>query len=106
MVIVIQRLIQRVYNGKWDELESIDKKFTELENKMGFPPKKRYRCLSSPYDTNTIIIERQWESLAKLEKINTKSFLDPEYQKLSNSIDTIIESQHMELLVPHPAFPE
>ena len=106
MVIVIQRLIQKVYNGKWDELEPIDKKFTELENKMGFPPKKRYRYITGPYDTNVIIIERQWESLAKLEKIMTKEFLAPEYQKLSSALDTIIESQKQELLVPHPTFPE
>jgi len=106
MVIVIQRLIQRVYNGKWEELEKIDKKFTELENKMGYPPKKRYRYLTGPYDTNTIIIEHQWESLAKMEKIMTKAFLDPEYQKLSSAVDTIIESQKQELLVPHPPFPE
>jgi len=105
MVIVIQRLIQIVYNGKWDELETIDKKFNELEDKMGFPPKKRYRFLTGAHDNNTIIIERQWESLAKLEKIMTKSFLDPEYQKLSNSLDTIIERGYQELLVPHPPFP-
>ena len=106
MVIVIQRLIQRVYNGKWEELDLIDKKFTEMENKIGYPPKKRYRCISGPYDTNTIIIEHQWESLAKMEKVMTKAYLDPEYQKLSESLDTIIESQINELLIPHPPFPE
>ena len=106
MVIVIQRLIQRVYNGKWEELEVIDKKFNELEDKMGFPPKKRYRLLTGAYDTNTIIIEHQWESLAKMEKIMTKAFLDPEYQKLGSGLDTIIERGYQELLVPHPPFPE
>jgi hypothetical protein len=106
MVIVIQRLVQRVYNGKWDELEAIDKKFNEIEEKIGFPPKKRYRCLTGPHDTNTIIIEHQWESLAKMEKIMTKAFLDPEYAKLGSQLDSIIESQHIELLVPHPPFPE
>ena len=106
MVIVIQRLIQGIYNGKWEELEAIDKKFTEIENRMGFPPKKRYRYITGPYDTNTIIIERQWDSLSKMEKLSTKAFLDPEYQKLDNSLDTIIKSQIQELLVPHPPFPE
>ncbi len=106
MVIIIQRLIQKIYNGKWEELETIDKKFTEIENKLGYPPKKRYRCLTGSYDTNTIIIEHQWESLAKMEKIAIKAFLDPEYQKLSASLDNIIESQKQELLVPHPPFPE
>lgn len=106
MVIIIQRLVQRVYNGKWDELEPIDKKFTEIEDKMGFPPKKRYRYITGPQDTNTIVIEYQWESLAKMEKLMTRAFLNPEYQKLSNSLDTIIQSQYLELLVPHPPFPE
>ena len=106
MVIVIQRLVQRVYNGKWDELETIDKKFNEIESKIGFPPKKRYRYLAGPHDTNTIVIEFQWESLAKLEKTMTKAFLDPEYVKLGNQLESIIESQTFELLVPHPAFPE
>ena len=105
MVIVIQRLVQRVYNGKWEELEAIDKKFTEMEDKMGYPPKKRYRYLTGSSDTNTIVIEYQWESLAKMEKLMTKAFLDPEYEKLGSQLDSIIESQKLELLVPHPPFP-
>ena len=105
MVIVIQRLIQRVYNGKWDALELVDKKYTEIEEKLGFPPKKRYRVLSGRDDTNTIIIERQWDSLAKLEKITVKAFLTPEYMMLGDELDSIIEFQRQELLVPHPPFP-
>jgi hypothetical protein len=105
MVIVIQRLIQRVANGKWDELEEIDKKFTEYEEKLGYPPKKRYRALTGCYDTNVIIIEMQWDSLAKMEKTMTKGFLDQEYQKLGEKLDDIIEWQKIELLIPHPPFP-
>ncbi len=106
MVIVIVRLIQRVFNGKWEKLEKIDKKFTEIEERLGYPPKKRYRYLTGSLDNNTIIIERQFQSLAKMEKIMTKAFLDPEYQKLSSELDSIIESGKMEILVPHPPFPE
>ena len=105
MVIIIQRLVQRVFNGKWDELEKIDKKFNEIEDKIGFPPKKRYRYRTGNSDTNTIVIEREWESMAKLEKIMTKAFLDPEYQKLGDELDSIIETQNQELLIPHPSFP-
>ena len=106
MVIIIQRLVQRVFNGKWDELEKIDKKFNEIEDKIGFPtPKKRYRYLTGGYNTSTIVIEREWESMAKLEKIMTKAFLDPEYQKLGDELASIIETQNHELLIPHPAFP-
>lgn len=105
MVIIIQRLVQRVINGKWDELEEIDKRFNEIEDKYGFPPKKRYRYFSGSINFNTIVVERQWESLAKLEKLLTKAFLDPEYQKLGDELDFIIEKQYQELLVPHPPFP-
>jgi len=106
MVIVIMRLIQRVANGKWDQLEEIDKKCTELEDKLGYPPKKRYRSLSGAYDNNVIIIEREWQSLSKMEKIMTKGFLDPELVKLGKKLDSIIEWQKTELYVPHPPFPE
>ena len=106
MVIVIMKLIQRVANGKWDELEEIDKKFNELEEKLGYPPKKRYRSLSGAYDNNVVIVEREWQSLSKMEKIMTKGFLDPELVKLSKKLDSIIEWQKMELYVPHPPFPD
>ena len=105
MVIIIQRLIQKVLNGKWDELEKIDKKFTEIEDKYGFPPKKRYRYLTGIYNSSTIVVEREWESLAKLEKIMTKAFLDPDYSKLGDELGSIIENGIQELLVPHTPFP-
>lgn len=105
MVIVINRLIQRVANGKFDELEEVDKKFNVLEEQIGYPPKKRFRALAGP-DTNIIVIEREWQSLSKMEKVMTKGFLDPEYQKLSEKLDKILDWQKMELYVPHPPFPE
>lgn len=105
MVIVIFRELQRVANGKWDDLEEIDKKFDEIEESLGYPPKKRYRCLTG-LDTNVIVIERQWESFTKMEKIMTKGFLDPELQNLSRKLESIIDWQKIELYVPHPPFPE
>ncbi len=105
MVIVIMRLIQRIANGKWDDLEEFDKKCTEIEDKLGYPPKKRYRSLSGGYENNVIIVEREWQSLSKMEKIMTKGFLDPELTKLNKKLDSIIEWQKTELYVPHPPFP-
>ena len=105
MVIVIMRLIQKVANGKWDDLEEIDKKYNVIEEKLGYPPKKRYRSLFGAYDNNVIIIERQWQSLSKMEKILTKGFLDPELAKLEKKLESIIEWQKTELYVPHPPFP-
>ncbi|MHA1375849.1 MAG: hypothetical protein ACTSR7_16340 [Promethearchaeota archaeon] len=105
MVIVKVRLIQRIANGKWDDLEEIDKKFNEMEENLGYPPKKRFRSLSGG-DNNIVVIEREWQSLAKMEKIMTKGFLDPEYSKLGEKLDKIVDWSKMEIWVPHPPFPE
>ena len=101
MVRVIERLIQEIYPNKWEELEEIDKKFTEIENKYGYPPKKRIRCIAGPYDLNTVILEREWTSLSKMEKAATKLYLDPEIDKLSKEIIEIVKSGKTELYIPH-----
>lgn len=106
MVIIIERLIQRIANGKWDELEKLDKQFNELEQSFGFPQKKRYRYMSGGYDTQTLVIERQWQSMAQIEKAYVKAILDSDYQKLSGKIESIIEWEKIELLIPHPPFPQ
>jgi len=106
MVIVIMRLIQRVANGKWDELEEIDKKYNVIEEKLGFPPKKRFRSFSGAYDFNVIIIEREWQSFSKMEKDVTNYFLDPELAKLGKKLESIIDWAKTEFYIPHPPFPE
>lgn len=105
MVIILERNIQRIVNGKLGELEELDSQFDEIEIKIGYPPKKRFLQLTGSYDTQTTIIERQWESLAKMEKLMTKAVLDPEYQKLMEKLIQIVEWQKIELLVPYPPFP-
>lgn len=106
MVIVIWRQIQKIKAGKWDELEEINKKFNEIEQKLGFPDnKKRYRHLIGTQDISTLIIEFQWESMAKMEKMVTKAVLDPEYQKLQAKAELIIESSQWELYTPWPLVP-
>jgi hypothetical protein len=44
--------------------------------------------------------------MSKREKIMTKSFLDPETQKLNEKLEKIVEWQKIKILVPHPPFPE
>ncbi|MFO7796439.1 MAG: hypothetical protein ACQERB_08590 [Promethearchaeati archaeon] len=106
MVIVIARLTQKIRPGMWDELDKIDKQFTEIENKLGYPPKKRYRALLGGNPIDTLIIDREWKSLAEMEKVMTKGVLDEDYQKLSSKLDDIIEWARYEIFVPHPPFPE
>ena len=44
--------------------------------------------------------------MAKLEKLMTKSYLDPEIQKLTKKLESIVKWQKMEIYVPYPPFPE
>jgi len=101
-MIGIERWIQQVYPDKWAELEVIDKKFNAVEGRLGFPPKKRYQCLTGSHEVNTLIVERQWASLAAMEATYEKAFADPEYQALQKEEPSIIKSAHMELYMPLP----
>lgn len=102
MVAILQRQIQILRPGKWAELDEIDKKFDKVEGPLGFPSKRRYRSLVGGHTTNTLIIEREWESLAALETAYEKAFASTERQALVDSLDPILESQYMELYQPMP----
>ena len=102
MVAILQRLIQKVKADKWELLDQIDKKFDELEGKLGFPSKKRYRALSSSLNTDTLIVEREWKSMAELEKSMFASLCDPGIQKLHEQLNDMIEETKIEMFVIWP----
>jgi hypothetical protein len=95
-------MVQEIYPGKWDELEEIDKKFNELEKRLGYPTetKRRLRPLFGSLIFNSIIIEYTWPSMGKLERTMVKGALDPEMQKLSEELDTIVKTQTTEIYTP------
>ena len=101
-MVTIERLIQKVFPGKWAELEEINKKFNAVESRLGFPPKKRYQCMMGGCDTNTLIIERQWDSLAAMEAAVEKAFADPELQALMEELASIVKSSQWEVYTPLP----
>lgn len=93
----LERSIQHVRPEKWAELEAIDKKYDVIEARYGFPPKKRYQALFGENTGNTLIIEREWESLTKLEATYMPYLSDPELQKLQGEIMQILESNQSEI---------
>jgi hypothetical protein len=101
-MIAIQMLIQKVIPGKWPALEVVTKKFNALESRLGLPAAKRYQCITGGHDSNTLIIERQWPSLAVLEATAEKIMADPEYQALVAELVGIVESEQLELYMPLP----
>lgn len=102
-MICVERHVQHIYPGKWAELEAINKKYDAVESRLGFPSKKRYQCYFGGHNLiNTLIIERQWESLATMETAWEKALADPECQALDAECASIIESVQVELYVPLP----
>ncbi len=101
---VVSREIQHVITGKWEELESIDKKFAAVERRLGYPQtKKRYRCLFGAHDLmSTLIIEYSWESLSEMEQIFEKARLDDERSALADKLVSILSSNQMEVYIPLP----
>jgi hypothetical protein len=100
---VLQRQIQEVRPDKWEALEEIDKRFNAIEKRLGFPPnKKRYRCYFGGHDTNTLVVEYEWDSLAAMEAAYEKAMADAEWQALSVEVTSIIKSDQMELYAPLP----
>lgn len=101
-MIAIERMTQKIYPGKWAELEAIDKRYNEIESQAGFPAKKRYQLVFGGDYQNTLIIERQWDSLAAMEATYEKVFADPAYQALGKETVSIIESTIIEIYTPLP----
>ena len=93
----LERQIQHIKNGKWEALEALDVKFNTVESRNGYPAKRRYRCYIGGHPNNTLVIEREWESLAAMEAAYMKIFMDPEYQALGVEYDAISESNQVEV---------
>ncbi len=94
---VLERLIQQVIPGQWEALEALDKKYDAVEKKLGFPAKRRYRSLVAGGNTNLLVIEREWESMAAMEAAMEKNFTSPELQQLNDEGTGIISSNSWEL---------
>ncbi len=96
-MIMLERQVQQVRSDKWEELEAIDKKFNIVESALGFPAKRRYRSYVGGNDNNTLVIEREWSSLAAMEAAYEKAFASPEWQALGAETGGIITSNTHEL---------
>lgn len=94
---VLERLIQQVMPDKWEALEILDKKYDAVEQKLGFPTKRRYRSFAGSGNTDMLVIEREWESMAIMEAAWEKSMLSAEHQQLGVEGQGVISSNTWEL---------
>jgi len=99
-MVVVERMIQEINANKLADLEELDKRYTTIEEGLGFPPKKRFWSMAGALDFNTLVIEREWPSLAALEAAYEKSLASPDIQALYAEGMAIIKSSRMELYMP------
>lgn len=99
---LLERMIQHIFPSKWAELEALDKKYNVVEARLGFPAKKRYQLLMGSHPMGSVIIEREWPSLAALEAAMMKALADPEYQALQQESAAVIKSIYWENYMPMP----
>jgi hypothetical protein len=93
----LERQIQQIRPGKWSELEALDQKFNTIEGRLGFPAKRRFRCYIGGHPNSTLVIEREWESLAAMETAYMKIFADSEWQAVGAEFDMVAESNQVEV---------
>jgi hypothetical protein len=95
---ILQRMIQRIGAGKWEELEELDRQWTEIENRCGYPPKTHYTYISGPHAAGTLVVERLWESFAAGEEAWNKLMADPDAAALQARTQQIVKRTHYEFL--------
>jgi hypothetical protein len=93
----MERLIQKVDPGKWEQLLVFDKRFDVVETRLGCPNTRRYRCFAGASDINTRVCEREWSSLAAFEATFEKALADPEWQALSAELGSAVLSNQWEI---------
>jgi len=98
----VERMIQKIVPGKWEALEVLDTHYNALESKLGFPPKRRMRAVFGGLPTDTLIVEREWESMAAFEAATMKRMADPSYPALDAEGVGVIESMVWEVYMVLP----
>ena len=80
---IMHRIIHQIAPDKWGEVMEWEKKFAAVEKPYGGPPTRWYRANIGAETTDTMVGEREFESVADAERIYAKAMADPAWQKLN-----------------------
>lgn len=94
---VVERCIQSIPGGKWDEFMEWENKWVPVNKRLGMPPKRHYRAFYASHDICTHVWEIEWASLAELEATWAKMLADPEAQALVAQHFTFVAREQREL---------
>lgn len=97
---LIERMVQEIHSGKFEALEELDKRYQPVEKRLGFPPSKRFWVVSGVYTLSTIVIEREWESMAAFEEAFNRALDDAEWQALNDAGAGIVKNARIEFFMP------
>ena len=78
---ILERQISQLRPGKAKEVIEISKRFDAIEKRWGFPVKRFYSSLAGE-PVNTMVMEREWESLAAYENAWALARADADWQVL------------------------
>lgn len=101
-MVIVERDVQHIYPDKWDELNAIDREFNQVESGFGFPAKKRFQLLIGADEVNTLIVERQWPSMAAMETAYEHAMADPAWQALAGKSNAMIRDHRYEVYLVLP----
>ncbi len=96
----LERHIRGVRRDKWPDMEALERKFEAVERRLGLPPQRYWRVIASPHAVDTLIVEREWPSLAEMEQGLARAMGDEEWQDLSRQGQPITSSIVVELYQP------
>lgn len=96
---IVEHMIQTIAQGRQAELEELDKEYNAIESELGFPAKKRLWAMSGAHNHGTLIIQREWPSLAAMEETFNKSWDHPGIQALNEKGTGIVLNSRTELFM-------
>jgi len=96
---IVERHVQKLESNQWQAYQEREKKFADIEERLGdYPQKRHYRTVSGNNDIRTVVWEREWESMAAMEASYEKLGAEPDFQDAVRMPG--VESERVELYVP------
>jgi hypothetical protein len=93
---------QKVKPGKRAALDELNKQWDAFEARLGFPPQKQYACSIGGHQMGTLLLLREFDSMAAMEALFAKMMVDAEIEELMAATEELVESTQWELYEPSP----
>jgi hypothetical protein len=93
---------QKVKRGKRAELDELNKRWRAFDERLGIPPEQQYACMFGSREAGTLLLIREWESMAAMQEGFQRMQADSELAELMGEAGDIIESTQWELYNPSP----